>query len=152
MKRNKNLIELSRDHHHGLLLGWKIKQGLKRNVSIAEIANYISHFAGKALIPHFLEEEDQVLIYLNTDDEYRKRTVREHSEISDLINRLPDADEEMLLQLADLVEAHIRFEERTLFPYMENNIREQQLNEMGRRINDAHEPYVEDYPNAFWAK
>ncbi|MEJ6980346.1 hemerythrin domain-containing protein [Pedobacter sp. P351] len=152
MKRNKNLIELSRDHHHGLLLGWKIKEGLKRNVSVGELANYVSHFAGEALIPHFEEEENQVLIYLDSDDEYRKRTIREHSEIRDLINNLPENDKDILLKLADLIEAHIRFEERELFPYIEKTLSVQQLDEMGELIADIHQPYSESYPNEFWAK
>lgn len=61
MKRNINLIELSRDHHQGLLLGWKIKQGFKKDVSIAEITDYVIHFASEALFPHFEEEESQIM-------------------------------------------------------------------------------------------
>ena len=96
MKRNKNLIELSRDHHHGLLLGWKIKQGFKRKVALGEIADYIAHFAREALFPHFDEEENQVLIYLDKEDSLRKQVVAEHAEIRDLIkqintNRLTDS-------------------------------------------------------------
>ena len=30
MKRDKNIVPLSQDHHFGLLSGWKIKQGIKK--------------------------------------------------------------------------------------------------------------------------
>lgn len=33
MKRNENLVPLSRDHHFGLLCCWKIRQGIKKEVS-----------------------------------------------------------------------------------------------------------------------
>jgi len=32
IKRNEALKPLSRDHHHGLLLCWKIRQGIKLNI------------------------------------------------------------------------------------------------------------------------
>ena len=32
LKRHAGLVELSRDHHHGLLLSWKIRQGLKKEI------------------------------------------------------------------------------------------------------------------------
>lgn len=155
MKRNKNLIELSRDHHHGLLLGWKIKQGLKRHTTIAELVSYVKHFAREALFPHFQEEEDQVLIYLDREDSYHKRTISEHLEIRELINRISTCqtvDSDMLLSLAHKVEAHIRFEERELFPYIETQLTIQELDEMGRLISSMHQPYSETYANEFWSR
>lgn len=32
MKRNENIVLLSRDHHFGLLCAWKIRQGLKKKL------------------------------------------------------------------------------------------------------------------------
>ena len=31
-KRHKALQNLSREHHHGLLLSWKIRTGLNKNI------------------------------------------------------------------------------------------------------------------------
>lgn len=39
IKRTKALQPLSRDHHHGLLLCWKIRQGIKLNVEPERIKN-----------------------------------------------------------------------------------------------------------------
>lgn len=155
MKRNKNLVELSRDHHHGLLLGWKIKQGLKRNVPISELADYVAHFSTAALFPHFKEEEEQVLIYLDADDQYAKRTINEHLEIRDIVGRITAQgfnNPEHLMQLAQKVEAHIRFEERELFPYIEARLSIFELEELGKLISDLHHPYTETYANEFWAR
>jgi len=154
MKRSKNLIELSRDHHHGLLLGWKIKQGLKSDVETEELLNYVSHFAAKALFPHFAEEERQVLVYLDYNDEYYKKTIEDHLEIREIINRLSPgnvSNKDLLIELAGKVERHIRFEERELFPYLERVLSLEQLDAIGKLISELHQPYSENYPNAFWA-
>jgi hypothetical protein len=153
MKRNKNLIELSRDHHHGLLLGWKIKQGLKLNTPIEVMADYVQHFSAHALFPHFAEEENQVLGYLDLKDDFRKRTIAEHLEIREAVRLIADSalcDKDALMSLAHKVEAHIRFEERELFPYIETLLTEEELDEMGKLINELHQPYLETYPNEFW--
>lgn len=155
MKRNKNLIELSRDHHHGLLLGWKIKQGLKRNIPLDEVADYIIHFARQALFPHFKEEENQVLIYLNPDDPYYKRTLQEHTELRGIVMQISIkglANQKLLIKLAEKLDAHIRFEERELFPYIEKLLSIQQLDEIGKLLSELHLPYTETYSNEFWAR
>jgi hemerythrin-like domain-containing protein len=154
MKRNKNLIELSRDHHHGLLLGWKIKQGLKRNVPFDELADYIIHFSREALFPHFKEEENQVLVYVNPDDPFCKRTLFEHAQLRGIVARISIkglTDDKLLLTLAEKLDAHIRFEERELFPYIEKLLSIQQLDDMGKLISELHHPYTETYANEFWA-
>src|SRR5690606_8445528 len=123
MRRNVNLIELSRDHHFGLLMGWKIKQGMTRGIAPRDIADYCIYFAEKALFPHFRHEEDQLLVFLDEFDEKRVRTVDEHQKIRSAVAALQTAaDKHQLLELARLVEAHIRFEERELFPYMESSL------------------------------
>lgn len=154
MKRNKNLIELSRDHHHGLLLGWKIKQGFKNNVALEEIVNYIGHFAAEALFPHFIEEEEQLFVYLPEDNEYRKKAIADHLEIRTTIADIATkpVDEAILLNLAELIETHIRFEEREMFPYMEVTLSEQQLEKIGKVISDIHQPYTENFSNEFWTR
>jgi hemerythrin-like domain-containing protein len=109
-----------------LLLGWKIKKGLSRNVPIEEMADYVIHFAREALFPHFDEEENQVLSYLEDTDSFLLRTLEEHAELRTIILRMSIkglTDKALLLHLAERLEAHIRFEERELFPYIEKPLR-----------------------------
>jgi len=153
MKRNKNLIELSKDHHHGLLLGWKIKQGLTLGVTIEEIIDYIRHYAQEALFPHFDEEENQLLPFISADDSYRVRTISEHQKLREIFETLSDSgkqNKESLLSFASALESHIRFEERELFPYIEMLLSDEKLDEIGQLITDLHHPYIESYPNEFW--
>ena len=57
MKRDKNIIPLSQDHHFGLLSGWKIKQGIKKNISYERIKNYINYHWDNSQSFHFDEGE-----------------------------------------------------------------------------------------------
>lgn len=153
MKRNINLQSLSRDHHHGLLLGWKIRQGLKFLVNPALIVEYVNYFSTTALFPHFEEEERWILHYLPDNDDLKQRTLQEHSTIVNLIHSLGEtneADPVMLLKIAELLDGHIRFEERELFPYMENVLSDEQLNEIGVAIDSNHIPFEDSFPHEFW--
>jgi hemerythrin-like domain-containing protein len=154
MKRNKNLIELSRDHHHGLLLGWKIKQGLKKQAAVIEIIKYVAYFAQEALFKHFEAEENQILVYLLPDDEHGKIVMKEHTEIRTLIQQLISSkpkDSAGLMRLAEVLEAHIRYEEREFFPYLESTLAADELEIIGKEIDHLHVPYIENYPHEFWA-
>jgi len=153
MKRDINLQALSRDHHHGLLLGWKIRQGLKYAVSTDLIMEYVRYFSQKALFPHFREEEQYVLRFLDYEDTFKQRTLLEHREIRAAIRALGTPDgrkDELLLRLAVMLDDHIRFEERELFPYMQEELSAGQLEEIGMAINVAHQPFVEDFHTEFW--
>ena len=44
LKRHKALQPLSRDHHHGLLLSWKIRSGFKKNIDVERIKVYADWF------------------------------------------------------------------------------------------------------------
>ncbi|HCN84967.1 MAG TPA: cation-binding protein [Sphingobacteriaceae bacterium] len=155
MKRNKDLQALSRDHHHGLLLGWKIRQGLKYLSDPRIIVNYIAYFSTAALFPHFEEEEKQILTYLSISDPLKQRTLREHKNISLLIHQLT-SDKEIesagLLKIAESVDEHIRFEERELFPHLEEVLNDDQLGKIGIAIDSNHRPFLESFTNEFWKK
>jgi hemerythrin-like domain-containing protein len=120
IKRSKELAPLSREHHEGLLFGWKIKQGLKNGTDHKLIAQYIQWFWDAELSGHFKKEEQVLAIYLPGDNELVERMFAEHESIEALIHvNGMIADEDIFLQLADAIQEHIRFEERVLFPYAE---------------------------------
>ena len=153
MKRDINLQPLSRDHHHGLLLGWKIRQGLKYKISTDLIKEYVRYFSAKALFPHFREEENFVLSFLDDADTYKQRTLLEHMDIKATVAILDDChgkEMKFLLRLAIMLDDHIRFEERKLFPYMQDRLSAAQLEEMGNSINRDHKTFIEDFHTEFW--
>jgi iron-sulfur cluster repair protein YtfE (RIC family) len=58
MKRNDNIVWLSRDHHSGLLCSWKVRQGVKKEIEPGRIKNYILYFFENHLEDHFKAEEE----------------------------------------------------------------------------------------------
>ena len=153
MKRDKNLVELSRDHHHGLLLGWKVRQGLKLKASEKLIAEYVQYFTKAALVPHFKEEEEVLLKFLPDQDVFKQRTLQEHAEVLKLVQLLDspaNINSASLLNIGDLLDRHIRFEERELFPYMEQKLSAEELKEVGAALEEIHQPFTENFSNEFW--
>ena len=113
LKRIAGLKPYSIDHHQGLLLCWKIRTGLKNNIAPARIAAYVQWFYKNELLPHFELEEKFIFPVLGGDNSLVRQAVSEHKMISLLIHEV--GGEESLLQLAEVLEKHIRFEERILF-------------------------------------
>jgi hemerythrin-like domain-containing protein len=126
IKRSRQLSPLSRDHHQGLLLAWKIRQGIKNGTDKIIIADYIKWFWLNELEEHFREEEEILAPYLK-DNEMIQRMFKEHHRIKSIIHNDHLVDEGSLTELALLVNDHIRFEERELFPLAEKMIKEEDL-------------------------
>ena len=123
IKRSKELVPLSKDHHEGLLFGWKIKQGLRNGTDLAVIADFIQWFWETDLEDHFRKEEQVLAIHLPADNRHVLQMKEEHEQLEALVHLSAMVkDEDIFLQLADGVQAHIRFEERVLFPYAEEVI------------------------------
>jgi len=51
LKRYKALQPLSKEHHHGLLLSWKLRMGFKKNIEIERMKTYADWFYQTHLIP-----------------------------------------------------------------------------------------------------
>ena len=150
IKRNKNIVPLSKDHHHGLLLCWKIRQGLKLNIELERIRSYIHFFWETYMVEHFRQEEE--LLFSKIDGPVCNQVKDEHEIIRLLVAGINGQDKDKrnsYIQFASLLEQHIRYEERVLFPYLEANISASELEAIGKEleVNDAHNDVYED---EFW--
>ncbi|WP_353145401.1 hemerythrin domain-containing protein [Chryseobacterium sp.] len=149
MKRNQNIILLSRDHHFGLLCSWKIRQGLKKEIETGRIKKYILHFWQNHLEEHFREEEQILCAYL--EDEYTERIRSEHAQIKVLASQIEHSEDTRLLSdFADLLEQHIRFEERNWFPHLEEKLNHAVLDRIGKELDHIHPEKKEVYADEFW--
>ena len=126
MKRHEALVQLSRDHHFGLLLCWKLKEGLKREVSPDRMEAYIIAFYEQNLKPHFREEEETVFKLLGEDHSLIKEAMEQHQKFHQLIGDGLDSAKK-IQEFRDLLELHIRTEERQIFPEIEQVASEEQL-------------------------
>lgn len=124
IKRSKAFVQLSKDHHFGLLLVWRIRQDLTKGTNGEEISRYVIDFYKDDLAQHFREEEEYLFSKLPVGDPLREQAEGEHRAIYNLIEsiRLHHSDTALLRQFGDLLEAHIRFEERTLFNHLQEHM------------------------------
>lgn len=148
IKRHEALKPLSREHHHGLLLCWKIRQGLKFGIEPARMKNYTDWFKQQYLYPHFKAEEDFVFPVLGNENEMVRKALAEHRRLK----RLFDQDEDILKALSlieEELDGHIRFEERTLFNEIQKVASPEQFNE----IEEKHHSIAfsdDDWKDHFW--
>ena len=146
--RHPSLTLLSHDHHHGLALALRcrrqalgqikpmVAQGLKERVK-----EYRDFFA-QNLVPHFRAEEEILFPLI------RARAAESHSLIDELLKdheqlrKWEGCLEEdkglakVLFDIGDLLERHIRREERELFPFFENLAVEVDAERIGKEIKE----------------
>lgn len=132
IKRDKALVTLSKDHHFSLLLVWKIRQDLAANVDSKHISSYMLNFFRDDLYGHFKEEEEIVFSKLPSSDALRMQAEKEHKDIYLLIESLRenDSDKSLQKQFADLLELHVKFEERVLFNHLQHTLKPEELEEI----------------------
>lgn len=152
MKRHESIVVLSRDHHFGLLFCWKIRQGLKKNVAPERIQPYINYFWESHLRQHF--EEEEKFLFLAAKGALTQQAIDEHKAIEAVVAKAhitTAITAEELSAIADMVDSHIRFEERVLFPQIENTLTEAELEQINEQLKVHHQlPDKEDYHDEFW--
>lgn len=155
LKRHPALIPLSKDHHFGLLLCWKIRTGIRKAIPPDRIAVYVTYFYKNHLKSHFEEEEQHIFTLLDEKDEKRKKAEHQHRKIRRLVKKLslePEKVNVALGQIEEELETHIRFEERNLFPYLQSCLDESALERLREKIEVIHEVTPEVWEDHFWEK
>lgn len=147
LKRHKALQPLSREHHHGLLLSWKIRTGFSKNIEPERIRVYADWFFENHLIPHFEVEETHIFTILETNDKLIKKALADHRRIKRLFAETED-DAKTLSKIEETLEQHIRFEERVLFPEIQQVATEAQM----ALIEEIHEEegFIDKLDDEFW--
>jgi hemerythrin-like domain-containing protein len=150
MKRHQSLYPLSHDHHHALVQALNLdKAGAGGDqAGLREAAARFAGFWESDLQRHFEQEEQIVLPLLATykaaDAAEIGETLEQHSAIASLIGELNEKlarQEEMieaslLINLAESLRRHIRYEESELFPAVEASVPEEELWLMNMRLSD----------------
>lgn len=149
IKRHPALVSFSKEHHFGLLLIWKIRQGLTYGIAAERISRYIIYFFNADLRAHFKDEETILFPALPADNMLRLRAEAEHRDIYEMVVDISKnmSDEILIRKFADILERHIRYEERTLFNHLQDNISTDLLNEISKRTTI--DPDAE-WTDSFW--
>lgn len=137
MRRHKNLIGLSHDHHHGLRLAQLIKKDAPVYKDLPNDVEGKISYTIKAweeeLNYHFKNEEEILFPAVENRDEKIDELIDEllveHEEIEYKISQLKTSSEkeEILNDLGYILEQHIRKEERELFDRIQEVFGEDEL-------------------------
>ncbi|HQO28319.1 MAG TPA: hemerythrin domain-containing protein [Accumulibacter sp.] len=119
MKRHPTLLQLSREHYGVLKLARDARRAAESDAvsAITALAQRVVNLFATELEPHFHVEELGILALLAQSGEHAlvARTLAEHAELRRLAKALASPDAQTLLRFADLLTAHVRFEEREVF-------------------------------------
>lgn len=136
MNREVRLRGLSSDHHRSLVLVRHIREALKRGGSEIELCAHVAGHYDAELEPHFRAEEELLLPELTSgaNRELAERTLSEHHLLRSQIASGIAGDLDALRALADTLEAHVRFEERELYPACEVAVPQGVLAQLAERV------------------
>ena len=141
MKRHSSLVPLSHHHHHALVEARRLGRAADGTDTARRkaAADFVRFFSTET-VSHFREEEEQLFPALvgqeGADERLLVQALLEHQSIHALVGRLVHAlavdgvDASAMRELAELLEAHVRLEERELFPLIEQVVPPEVLSEL----------------------
>lgn len=144
-----NVFEsLDEEHRDCLLLCWKIREGLRKEVQVTRIKTYLDWYWENYLKRVFELEEKHLFAILNKDDKLRKKVVSQHKKIKKLFEEKNPANYlKSILLIEEELELHIRFAEKEV----QNRILEIATKEQIQEIEENVKPFEEiDWTDNFW--
>ena len=142
MKRQEALQQLTRDHHRALEAALKLRRAGTEEMEEAT-AEFLRFWREHGAL-HFRVEEDVLLPgaapEVDPTDPAVVRVLTDHVEIRRRADELdargvPDPTE--LNALGELLNDHVRHEERVLFPMIEERLSAERLEILAQRIDEA---------------
>ena len=147
MKRTPELRTLSEDHHHGLVQARRLRRAAEADEAEpaeAAVKGFLD-FWQKDTALHFRKEEEVLLPIMarykgDLSQEPLVEMIEDHARIRGLVMQLSDeviggnVRLETLHEVGELLEAHIRLEERVVFPLIEESLPEAALTELAARL------------------
>jgi hemerythrin-like domain-containing protein len=149
MKRHPALIPLSHDHHTGLVQAVRLRRAAEIGDSSARLraARDFGEFFRNEERLHLRDEEEKLFPLLVSHVPSQPALLREarvqHIQLEGFARKLDIAlaagsvDRETLDGAGELLEAHIRLEERQLFPLIEELVPDDELRRLGLADRDA---------------
>jgi len=123
MKRTPVLQPLSREHHTALTLAKACERAVQSRdeVLVSETCQRVIRAFSDELEPHFRIEEQSLLPLLQGPENklLEQRTLADHQQMRALLGGLQQNGIEALDSFGKQLSAHVRFEERELFPALE---------------------------------
>jgi hemerythrin-like domain-containing protein len=135
LQRDPRLQGLSSDHQHALVLALRAERVArgKSTETPEDLWRAIVRAFAEEHEPHFATEERYLLPALAAVGESSlvDRTVRDHAALRELVADTSREVADRLLAFADLLEAHVRFEEREMFEVAQSRLAADVLDAIG---------------------
>lgn len=142
MRRSEALAILSRDHHQALVVAQKLRRADELSAAAAR-ARFLEYWEDEGR-RHFQLEEEQLLpayaVYGHARHPLVLQVLGDHVEIRARAAQLaaaPAAEVDTLHELGSELAAHVRLEERQLFPLIEQAIPGGELLELARALAES---------------
>ena len=124
MKRAPALQHLSREHHTALTLAKACERATqsREEGQVNKACQRVIKVFSDELEPHFQIEEQSLLPLLHSAENQplAQRTLADHQQLRSLLDGLRQNNAEALDSFGKCLSAHVRFEERELFPALES--------------------------------
>ncbi|WP_169713766.1 hemerythrin domain-containing protein [Paludifilum halophilum] len=140
IKRPPSLFPLSRHHHHALVMSRQLKH---QKEEWTVLRKNLKKFWNQGGQQHFREEEEILLPtysrYASVERPEILEMLMEHVRIRGQVEQILQGagvpSKEILYNLGNLLESHVRKEERVVFPMMENEIPEREWHRLGELLS-----------------
>jgi len=149
MKRHPALIPLSRDHHDGLVQAVRLRRAAAdgdASTRLAAAREFVEFFRNEERV-HLRDEEEELfplfLRHVPSQPAPLREARAQHMELEGFARKLEIAaaagiaDRETLEAAGELLDAHIRVEERQLFPLIEGLVPDDELRSLGLASRDV---------------
>jgi hemerythrin-like domain-containing protein len=149
MKRHPALIPLSRDHHDGLVQAVRLRRAAADGDASAWLAaagEFVEFFRNEERV-HLRDEEEELfplfLRHVRSQPAPLREARVQHVQLEGFARKLEIAvaagivDRETLDAAGELLDAHIRLEERQLFPLIEELVPDDELRRLGLASTDV---------------
>jgi hemerythrin-like domain-containing protein len=137
VKRSEALVPLGHDHHVALEAALRLRRATAADLDEA-VGRFREFWAEHERRRHFEIEEELLLPALEGDadwDDMARRVRFEHGQIRAAAEALSTVEDARAL--GELLNDHVRFEERRLFEYLEERLSRARLSELGAEIRAA---------------
>jgi hemerythrin-like domain-containing protein len=139
MKRHEALAQLSRDHHQALFQAQRLRRATEEDAE-AVAAGFLDFWRSIGHL-HFRAEEEVLLpsyaAYADATDDAVVRVLVDHTLIRRDAKALEGGDLDRVCELGDRLEAHVRHEERVLFPMIEQALPDDELARVARGVDEV---------------
>src|SRR5687768_14158009 len=131
IKRHPSLQDLSRDHYvilNRVLQVNRSAEGGGTSKPFATSAEGLFRLWAKdGLTAHFEEEESNLLPLLANAPELASRLLTEHADLRSRLNRTSPAGQSHVVETAERLRAHVRWEEEHVFTWLQDRLSSDEL-------------------------